>query len=119
DEPNFMAYIPLRAFGHIFGVLRVENLRRKQPFTEQEIPLLNDFAHEMATAVRGLEMAASEREQVAQMQALHEVSNAIFRSVRLDEMLKSVAQSLIQQLGFDRVKIYLINREGESLEGAM
>ncbi len=119
DDPNFMAYIPLRAFGNIFGVLRVENLRRKRPFTEADIPLLNDFAHELATALRGVEMAAIEREQVAQMQALHEVSNAIFRSVRLDEMLKSVAQSLIQQLGFDRVKIYLINREGESLESAL
>lgn len=119
NEPNYMAYIPLRAFGNIFGVLRVENVRRKQAFTEEDIPLLQDFAHELATAVRGLEMATIEREQVAQMQALHEISNAIFRSVRLDEMLKSVAQSLIQQLGFDRVKIYLINREGESLESAL
>ena len=119
NEPNYMAYIPLRAFGNIFGVLRVENVRRKQAFTEQDIPLLQDFSHELATALRGFEMATVEREQVAQMQALHEISNAIFRSVRLDEMLKSVAQSLIQQLGFDRVKIYLINREGEILESAL
>jgi len=119
DSPNYMAYIPLRAFGQSFGLLRVENVRRKHAFTEKEIPLLQDFAHELATALRGLEMAAAEREQVAQMQALHEISNAIFRSVRLDEMLKSVAQSLIHQLGFDRIKIYLINREGESLESAL
>ena len=116
SEPQCVAYIALRAFGHIFGVLRVENVRRKRPFTEKDIPLLNDFAHELATAMHGLEMAASERDQVAQMRALHEVSNAIFRSLRLDEMLKSVAQSLIQQLGFDRVRLYLVNRDGESLE---
>jgi len=63
-------------------------------------------------------MAAIEREQVAQMKALHEISNAIFRSLRLDEMLKSVCQSLIQELGFDRVRIFLINKEGDSLENA-
>jgi diguanylate cyclase (GGDEF)-like protein len=117
--PNPTAYIPLRAFGHIFGILRVENVRQKHPFVETDIALLNDFAHELAVVLRGLEMTASEREQVAQMQALHEVSNAIFRSVRLDDMLKSVAQSLISQLGFDRMRIYLINREGDLLESVL
>ena len=119
DEPNCAAYIPLKAFGHIFGILRVENVRRKRRFSEEDIPLLNDFAHELATAMRGLEMAAAEREQLSLMRALHEISNAIFRSLRLDEMLKSVAQSLIQELGFDRTRIYLINREGESLESVL
>jgi diguanylate cyclase (GGDEF)-like protein len=119
SDPHVVAYIALRAFGHIFGVLRVEHVRRLRPFTDNDIPLLNDFAHELATAMHGLEMAASEREQVAQMRALHEISNAIFRSLRLDEMLKSVAQSLIQQLGFDRVRLYLVNRDGEQLESIL
>jgi len=114
-----IAYIALRAFGNIFGVLRVETLRGQRPFTEKSIPLLNDFAHELATAMHGMELAATEREQVAQMRALHEVSNAIFRSLRLDEMIKSVAQSLIQQLGFDRVRLYLVNRDGEHLESVL
>jgi diguanylate cyclase (GGDEF)-like protein len=117
--PHAVAYIALRAFGNIFGVLRVENLRGQRPFTEKSIPLLNDFAHELATAMHGLELAAAEREQVAQMRAMHEVSNAIFRSLRLDEMIKSVAQSLIQQLGFDRVRLYLVNRDGEHLESVL
>jgi len=56
--------------------------------------LLKDFSHELAMVLRGLEIADSERQQVANMQALHEVSNAIFRSLRLEEMLESVAQSL-------------------------
>jgi diguanylate cyclase (GGDEF)-like protein len=119
NDPNYMAYIALRAFGHIFGVLRVENVRHHRQFTAQDIPLLNDFAHELATAMHGLEMAASERDQVSHMRALHEISNAIFRSLRLDEMLKSVAQSLIQQLGFDRVRLYLVNRDGEHLESVL
>ncbi len=119
NQPNGIAYIALRAFGNIFGVLRVENVHGKRPFTEKNIPLLNDFAHELATAMHGLELAASEREQVAQMRAIHEVSNAIFRSLRLDEMIKSVAQSLIQQLGFDRVRLYLVNRDGENLENVL
>ena len=119
NEPHYLAYITLRAFGHIFGVLRVENVHHKRPFTDHDIPLLSDFAHELATAMHGLELAASEREQLAQMRAMHEVSNAIFRSLRLDEMLKSVAQSLIQQLGFDRVRLYLVNRDGETLESVL
>jgi len=118
-EPHPLAYIPLRAFGHIFGILRVENVRRARQFTEEDIPLLYDFAHELATTLKGLEMTVNERERVSQMRALHEVSNAIFRSLRMDEMLKSVAQSLIHQLGFDRVRIYLINKEGDSLESVL
>ena len=119
SEPNPIAYITLRAFGHIFGVLRVENVHSPRPFAPSDIPLLNDFAHELATTMHGLEMAAFEHDQVAQMRALHEVSNAIFRSLRLDEMLKSVAQSLVQQLGFDRVRLYLVNRDGENLESVL
>jgi diguanylate cyclase (GGDEF)-like protein len=119
SQPSHIAYIALRAFGEIFGVLRVENVHGKRPFTEKDIPLLNDFAHELSTAVHSLELATTEREQVAQMRAMHEVSNAIFRSLRLDEMIKSVAQSLIQQLGFDRVRIYLVNRDGEQLESVL
>jgi diguanylate cyclase (GGDEF)-like protein len=119
NEPHPLAYIPLRAFGHIFGILRVENVRRTRPFTEMDMPLLNDFAHELANTLKGLEMTVNERERVTQMNALHEVSNAIFRSLRLDEMLKSVAESLIHQLGFDRVRIYLINKDGESLESVL
>jgi diguanylate cyclase (GGDEF)-like protein len=119
EKPLNAAYIPLRAFGHVFGVLRVENVGRRRPFAHAKIPLLNDFAHELATALHGLEMAASEHQQVAQMRTLHEVSNAIFHSLRLDEMLKSVAHGLIHQMGFDRAKIYLINKEGDALEGVL
>lgn len=119
SHPIHMAYIPLRSFGRTFGLLRVENVHRPRPFLEKDVPLLSDFAHELATAMKGLEMAAVEREQLAQMKALHEISNAIFRSLRLDEMLKSVAQSLIQQLGFDRVRIYLVNKEGDILESVL
>ena len=118
-EPHPIVFIPLRAFGSTFGLLRVENVHRNRTFSEQDIPLLADFAHELASAMRALQMASGERQQIASMQALHEVSNAIFRSLRLDEMLKSVAQSLIHQLGFDRTKLYLVNREGESLECAL
>jgi diguanylate cyclase (GGDEF)-like protein len=119
QNPISTAYVPLRAFGVSFGLLRVENVRQKREYDERDIALLKDFAHELSMVLRAMEMAASERDQVAQMQALHEVSNAIFRSVRLDEMLKSVAQSLIHQLGFDRTRIYLINREGDHLESVL
>ena len=110
------AYLPLRAFGKVFGVLRVE---RSKGWGVETIPLLKAFAHELAAVLRGLEIAASERRQVSNMQALHEVSNAIFRSLRLEEMLESVAQSLIHQMGFDRAKIYLLNKEGDTLEGVL
>lgn len=119
QSPVNAAYIPLRAFGYTFGVLQVENPHRKKPILPSHVPLLKDFAHELATTLRGLEMAVTERQQINQMQALQEVSNAIFRSLRLDEMLESVAQSLIQHMGFDRTKIYLINKEGDMLEGVL
>lgn len=114
-------FIPLRAFGKVFGVLRVEQRLSwgTQKSTLATIEMLKAFAHELATILRGLDIAASERQQVANMQALHEVSNAIFRSLRLEEMLESVAQSLIHQLGFDRAKIYLINKEGDTLESVL
>ncbi len=119
SKPVHMAYIPLRAFGDTFGLLRVENVHRPRAFSKKDMPELANFAHELAVAMKGLEMAATEREQLAQMKALHEISNAIFRSLRLDEMLKSVAQSLIQQLGFDRVRLYLVNKEGDTLESVL
>jgi diguanylate cyclase (GGDEF)-like protein len=119
QEPTGIAYIALRSFGVIFGVLRVENVHGKRTLSESDMPLLNDFAHELASAMHGMELAASEREKVTQMRAMQEVSSAIFRSLRLDEMIKSVAQSLIHELGFDRVKIYLVNRDGESLESVL
>ncbi len=117
-KPMNAVYIPLRAFGYTFGVLRVESLQAGK-LTPAVIPLLKDFAHELATPLRGLEMAVAERQQVARMQTLHEVSNAIFRSLRLEEMLLSVGQSLIHQMGFDRTKFYLINKEGDTLEAAL
>jgi diguanylate cyclase (GGDEF)-like protein len=113
------AYLPLRAFGKVFGVLRAE---RRIPWAGGKIngmSLLKAFTHELATVLRGLEIAASERQQISNMHALHEVSNAIFRSLRLEEMLESVGQSLIYQMGFDRTKIYLINKEGDMLEGVL
>src|SRR5262245_45590501 len=47
EKPNSVAYIALRAFGNTFGLLRVENVHHKRPFTTDDIPLLNDFAHEL------------------------------------------------------------------------
>src|SRR5262245_38606192 len=37
NDPTYFAYMALRAFGNIFGVLRVENVHRKRPFTEEDI----------------------------------------------------------------------------------
>jgi diguanylate cyclase (GGDEF)-like protein len=115
-NPTPTAYVPLRALGETLGVVRVDCVFHKRPFKKSDLPVLQDFAHELATSIRGLEMAAAERHQVHEMQAMHEISNAIFRSLRLDEMLDSVGQTLIRQLGFDRCKIFLINKEGDMLE---
>jgi diguanylate cyclase (GGDEF)-like protein len=116
DQPLSTLFLPLKAFGQIFGALRFESRAKKRFFDKTMINDFEDFAHELATALRGMELAATERQQLHQLQAWNQVSNAIFRSLRLEEMLLSVAHSLIHQMGFDRAKIFLINKDGDLLE---
>ena len=115
-KPLNTLILPLKAFGQIFGALRIEKRGKKGAFDKDTIQDFEDFAHELATALRGMELAVTEREQLKHLQAWNQVSTAIFRSLRLEEMLISVAHSLIHQMGFDRSKIYLINKEGDTLE---
>jgi len=49
----------------------VESGQAWQDKESSRIVLLKDFSHELAMVLRGLEIADSERQQVANMQALH------------------------------------------------
>lgn len=114
-DPPVTAFVSLVAYGEVIGVLRVDRSLTQTPIRAEEQSLLRDMADEMALAIRSLEFAAAAREQEELLLAFTEISTVLFRSLRLDEMLQGVADSLKLHVGFDRIRIYLVDQQENTL----
>ncbi|MBI3292935.1 MAG: sensor domain-containing diguanylate cyclase [Elusimicrobia bacterium] len=110
-----VVWVPLAAYGEVIGALRVDRSLSRTPIRADEQPLLQDLADEMALAIRSLEFAITSHAQEELLLAFTELSTVLFRSLRLEELLQGVANSLKTHLGFDRVRIYLVDKQEKML----
>ncbi len=117
--PENAVFIPLIAFAKVLGVLRLDRWRQRRSFTSREKDFLRQVARSLGLAVWRIHLMVQERAWDNQLRTFNEVSMLIHQSLRLKKLLEDVAKRIVKNLGFDRVKVYLVDPKKKTLRGEL
>jgi diguanylate cyclase (GGDEF)-like protein len=117
--PDNAAFVPLEAFDNLLGMLRLDRWREGPAFTEREKESIRRLADSLALAVWRVNLAVQDRVRDTQLRTFNEVSVLIHQSLRLKKLLEDVARRIVKNLGFDRVKIFLVDPKKKILRGEL
>lgn len=130
----WMAYIPVFSNNHLAGAIRVERKHRlprgkvlkdlprfiaNGHRTRGDHPLLEDVGDILSGKIEGLTRETNHQNRAQYLQAGSEVAAAVVETPRLREMLETVARSIVNNLGFDRIRFYLVDASRSELKGIM
>ncbi|MFH1259134.1 MAG: diguanylate cyclase [Elusimicrobiota bacterium] len=117
EKQEYALYLPLLNAGRTLGMLRVDNGIKKKNIPPADYILLADFANELAAGLEKISLLEENHQQVKRLLTFSEISTAIISSLRMPEVLRLMALSLIKNLYFDRVKLYLVDKKEGLLRG--
>ncbi len=111
--------VAIGRFKERLGVIIADKELTKVPIAEGEATKLHDFTDEFALGINNLRSYLNAQRQLNRFLTFAKISTAITSTMKLEEMLTIILRSAIDELGFDRVKLLLINKETNLLEGKL
>lgn len=120
-SPHPVLYVPLRWEGSRPGagaVLRLERLSG-HPFTPREREFASLLAEELAQNLHQALTDEQSGERLARLKAMNEVSAVFAGSMRVEDGLRVILQGVARLFGFDRVRLYLVDRQTRVLRGEL
>jgi diguanylate cyclase (GGDEF)-like protein len=117
--PDHAVFSLLEAFGHPLGVLRLDRWSVHRPLFPAERRALQRISRSLALAVWHTATSVHTRLMDTQLRTFNEVSVLIHQSLRLKRLLEDVAKKIVRNLGFDRVRVYLVDPKKKVLRGEL
>lgn len=115
EKTSRIVHVALRLGSVPLGMLRVDPGNRKLSLLDKDILL--DFVRELTHIIQNVRLFQQNQEHMRMLFATSEISSAMIAAIRLDEALFLVVQSIINNLGFDRVRLYLVDKDRSCLKG--
>lgn len=130
----WVAFLPLQSGSEFVGALRIERahplpkgkilqsmtpILGKKPSADRVFPFLEDIADIFSLRLGQLKTDERHQKRTQYLQASAEVATAVFERPRLRDMLEAVSRSIVRNLGFDRIRIYLTDTDATKLEGVV
>ncbi|MBM3460140.1 MAG: GAF domain-containing protein, partial [Armatimonadetes bacterium] len=106
--------VPMTAHNIFIGVLNVKT-REPRRYEPRTIRLLQSVATQAATAVEGMRLQESMRDQATQLSALSEVSKTITSNLYLEEILQLIVAMTARTFQFKICSIMLLDEERQEL----
>lgn len=107
--------LPLEMGGRLLGVLDIQSDRAAW-FKEEDVPVLQLLANEVAIAIHNASLYQAERSRRALAETLYKVGQALSGTLHLDEVLNLILKYLAEIVPYDRASLLL--ERGEVLEFA-
>ena len=106
----------LRTEGEFLGMIRITLLKKKK-FSLENLRNINNLCADLSIAIQNIHLFMQNEKHVRQLRASFEITANIVQSLHLEKLLKLIANSIITHLGFDRVRLYIIDQKERLLRG--
>lgn len=106
--------VPIKAGGQIVGVINAES-KRLAAFTEADERLLMILAGQIATGVERLRLLDSERQRVAELEALRATMTDILAELESDRLLRVIVERACALLSVTSGQLALFDQETQTL----
>ncbi|NDJ77851.1 MAG: GAF domain-containing protein [Chloroflexi bacterium] len=104
--------VPLVTQNRVMGVLDVQS-NRLDAFDSDDVSMLETLAGQLALAIQEAQTYDIERRQTERINAMTEVARALVSILKIDDLLDEVVDLVTDNLGYDRVHLFL--RVGDRL----
>ena len=98
--------VPLQVGGKILGILDVQSDRPGQ-LSEEQVPLLETLASQVAVALRNAQMYDAQRRLADQQSTLYEILRAVGEHLDPEAICRVAAESVCEHIGWPGVAILL------------
>ncbi|HIQ06576.1 MAG TPA: GAF domain-containing protein, partial [Anaerolineae bacterium] len=102
--------VPMLADGETAGAVLVDYME-PHSFSEDEVHLLSLISNQAAVALERAKLYQQTLQHVAELEARHQVMEAVLRSPNLDERLSAALTETLQLLNVEMGGIYLVERD--------
>ncbi len=116
-EEGLLSYmgVPIHASGQTWGTLSL--FSRSRLFTERDLSVLGFVGREIGFAIDNMKLFDRARQRVEDLTIMNEVSQSITKSLHLDQLLSSVANSLTRMIGASNCYIFSVDDKRNLLYG--
>lgn len=104
--------IPLIVDHNLIGVLDIES-KKPYSFTDDDFEALCLYCSHISVAIHNALLFENERKKNSQLTIINKIRQRISVKQELDNLLKIVAQSIIEFFGYYQVFIYIYSKEGK------
>jgi GAF domain-containing protein len=111
-------WAPLRIGNRCVGCIMAFDRLSGEPFTEAEIRLAEAIGQQAAAAIENARLYERARHEASTSQALLRVTRAMNASIRLEEILQLIVDSLSELIGTPAVAVSLLAADGVQFEVA-
>ncbi len=98
--------VPLKVQNNVLGVLDVQS-NRPDAFGNDDMFMLETLAGQVAMALHEAETYHAERRQTERINAMVDVTRAVVSNLDIDDILDEVVDLVSENLGYDRVHLFL------------
>jgi len=107
--------IPIQVRGEIIATLAARRPRLGEPWTEDEIALVEAIAAQSALALENARQRAEEQRRVTELEVINRISQAVSQMLRLDTLYRIVHRQINQVLGETDLSIVLYDATNEQI----
>lgn len=103
--------VPIQVRGEVIATLSARNPSPAEPWSEEDIALIEAIASQAAVSLEGARQRQEEQRRVTELEVLNRVSQAVSQMLRLDTLYRIVHRQLNQVLGKTDMTIALYDDE--------
>ncbi len=105
--------LPLISGQQVVGVIGLGRVAGGQPFSPEEVQILNRFAQLASIALDNAQLYTSVQRRLSELTIVQQVAKVINSNLKIEEIFQAVINRISQAFGYDLVSIFLL--EGSQL----
>lgn len=110
--------VPIKRRQERLGIIIVNRGVTKRPI-EEDIAKLVDFANELGVGIYNFRNFLNSERQRSRFLTFSRIWMAMASTMKYEDILSVILRSVIAELKFDRVKLFLVDKENNLLEGRL
>ena len=107
--------IPIQVRGQVIATLAARRPRLAEPWTEDEIALIEAIAAQSALALENARQRSEEQRRVTELEVINRISQAVSQMLRLDTLYRIVHRQINQVLGDTDMSVVLYDAAHEQV----